>query len=113
MENSLKEQQTGRIAVDDLVVGTRMTVLLNRWESDYPQMPFLHAYLKGTVLEVVAISLPYVLVSSFEAGSPKATISIDVREHQFIAVGDDYADAVIQSSESPLPQEAQQQEVPF
>ena len=79
--------------IDDLVVGGRMTVLRN-----HGKMPCGHerSYLKGTVLHVTAISLPYVLVEAFDPVRGKANISVDVRQHIFGRINDEYANAVIQ-----------------
>ena len=52
-------------------------------------------YLKGTVLQVIAISLPYVLVEAFDSVRGKANLSIDVRRHIFGRINDEYANAII------------------
>ena len=86
------------IAIDDISVGTRMTVLRNRTNRTMAAQPPESDYLKGTVLQVTAISLPYLLVQAFDPLRGRANISIDVRQHQFVKVDDAYADAIIRSS---------------
>ncbi len=50
--------------------------------------------LKGVVLEIVAIDLPYLLVDRYyEPGSRSHRIEIDVRELVFKALSQDYVDA--------------------
>lgn len=93
------------IPVDDLTVGSRMTVLRNRLRC-----PGGHEwdYLKGTVLQVTAISLPYVLVEAFDSVRGKANLCIDVRQHTFARISDQYANAVIQCCD-----QSNDEEVPF
>lgn len=94
--NKTRKQRL-QIPVDDIKTGTRMTVLRN-----HARCPSGHEwdYLKGTVLQVVAISLPYVLVEAFDSVRGKANLSIDVRRHVFARVSDEYANAVIASTDA-------------
>ncbi len=52
-----------RIQVDDIVVGTRMTVFRNHFKVAPAPGAAESDYLKGSVLQVQAISLPYLLVA--------------------------------------------------
>ena len=83
------------IAVDDLAIGTTMTVFRNRVSGSSPLHVPETDYLKGTVLRVHAISLPYLLVQAFDPQRGSCFLSVDVREHEFMPVSETYAVAVI------------------
>ena len=101
----MKKHRTSRLAIDDISVGTRMTVMRNRLGPRTGPCTPESDYLKGTVLQVTAISLPYILVQAFDPLRGRANMSIDVREHQFGKVDDAYADAIIRSASEPDEQE--------
>lgn len=94
----MENRRTTHIAIDDVSVGTRMTVMRNRRGPQFGPCGPEKDYLKGTVLQVTAISLPYILVQAFDPQRGRANISVDVRQHQFGKVDDAYADAIIRSS---------------
>lgn len=94
----MNKRRTSSIAVDDVSVGTRMTVLRNRRGPQRGPCGSESDFLKGTVLQVTAISLPYILVQAFDPLRGRANVSVDVRQHWFGKVDDAYADAVIRSS---------------
>ena len=88
----MKHKTKLEIAVDDITIGSRITVLRNRGRMTCGNEP---GYLKGTVLHVTAISLPYILVEAFCPTRGKIGITLDVRQHQFARINDEYANAVI------------------
>ena len=87
----MKRSNKLEIAVDDIVIGSRITVLRNRTMPGGNET----GYLKGTVLHVTAISLPYILVEAFCPRLGKSGISLDIREFRFGRINDEYANAVI------------------
>ena len=97
----MRKRRGWEVAVDDISVGTRMTVLRNRRTPTVGPSGPESEYLKGAVLHVTAISLPYVLVQAFDPLRGRANISIDVRQHLFSKVDDAYADAIIRSVSEP------------
>ena len=101
----MKRKTKLEIAVDDITVGSRITVLRN-----HGRMPCGHepSFLKGTVLHVIAISLPYFLVEAFCPMRGKSGVSLDVRQYQFARINDEYANAVIARCN-----QANNEEVPF
>ncbi len=81
-----------------------MTVLKSRRGQDCAQGTPQADFLKGSVLQVTAMSLPFVLVQAFDPLRGRAKLTIDVRIHQFGTVNDEFADAVIRcSSENETP----------
>jgi hypothetical protein len=106
--NALNKRRTIHVEIDDISVGTRMTVLRNPFHVDFGVCGTESDYLKGTVLQVVAISLPYLLVQAFDPVRGRANVSVDVRQHWFGKVGDAYADAVIRGCDKP-----DEEQVPF
>ena len=100
------------IEVDDLQVGTRMTVTHNHSPADPRRMDPASEFLKGSVLDVVAISLPYLLVRVHDPIRGTAHLSVDVRNHRFMPVTPEYAEAVIQTCKEQACA-ADDSEVPF
>ena len=88
----MKRKTKLEIAVDDITIGSRITVLRNHGRMQCGNEP---SDLKGTVLHVSAISLPYILVEAFCPMRGKTGISLDIRQFQFARINDEYANAVI------------------
>ena len=101
----MKRSNKLEIAVDDFTIGSRITVLRNK-----QLMPCgsESGYLKGTVLHVTAISLPYILVEAFCPMRGKTGISLDIRQFRFARINDEYANAVIARCNK-----ADKEEVPY
>lgn len=91
-------QNKRRIQIDDLQIGTCMTVFRNR----FPAAPIKGApesdFLKGSLLQVQALNLPYVLVRVTDPLRGKQSLAVDVRDHVFMPVNDEYARAIIEST---------------
>lgn len=87
-----------RIQVDDITVGTRMTVFKNLFNASCTKGSPESDYLKGTVLQVQAISLPYLLVHATDPLKGRCKLSVDVRDHLFMPISDSYAEAVLEGS---------------
>ena len=91
-------QNKRRIQIDDLQIGTCMTVFRNR----FPTAPIKGApesdFLKGSLLQVQALNLPYVLVRVTDPLRGKQSLAVDVRDHVFMPVNDEYARAIIEST---------------
>ena len=93
------------VTPDDLEVGEYITVLHNRkTEEGFPKQTGVETdYLKGTVLKTVAINLPYIVVEAADTGRGRATLTIDVRDHQFMRLNRAFVDAVQSSCSSDKP----------
>lgn len=101
----MQTNPSSRIAVDDFSIGTTMTVFRNRAkEAAAFQVPETD-YLKGTVLRIQAISLPYLLVQAFDPLRGSCLLSVDVREHEFMPVSETYAVAIIRQCTDAAPSE--------
>lgn len=94
----MRTQPKQRIEVDDIAVGTRMTVLDCNVASPRRVSPSFDV-LKGAVLDVVAVSLPYLMVRIHDPMRGTAAMAIDVRELRFAPVSAEYAEAIIAECE--------------
>jgi len=98
----MKTRNKRRIEIDDLEIGTCMTVFRNR----FPVAPIKGApesdFLKGSLLQVQALNLPYVLVRVTDPLRGKQSLAVDVRDHVFMPVNDEYAKAIIESTSDPV-----------
>ena len=114
------KKSNSQIAVDDLEVGQCFTVLRNRFRvAPHPQAPESD-YLKGTVLRVESLNLPYVLVIAADPRKGLWSVIVDVRDHQFGRVTGEYVNAVLSHCSCDIdeqddcePASPTQQEIPF
>ena len=86
-----------RVSPDDFEIGSCITVLNNRrtpWP--YGEGPEC-GILKGSVLKIRSMNLPYILVDAADPQVGLVSLVVDVREHLFQRVARDFADAVIAS----------------
>ena len=90
-----KSRTRQRIQIDDLQIGTCMTVFRNRFRTAPMKGAPESDYLKGAVLEVQAINLPYVLVQATDPVHGQCHVAVDVRDHAFMPVTDEYVAAVL------------------
>jgi len=89
------KQLKHQIAVDDLEPGQFFTVLRNKFRiAPHPNAPESD-YLKGTVLRVESVNLPYILVSAADPRKGVWNSIVDVRDHLFGRVSTEYANAVL------------------
>lgn len=93
------------VTPDDLEDGEHITVLHNRRveEGFLEQLGVESDYLKGTVLKIVAMNLPYMVVEAADTSRGRATLTIDVRDHQFMRLNRAFVDAVQRSCSSDKP----------
>ena len=70
------------IQIDDLEVGTCMTVFKNH-------------FLKGSVLQVQAMNLPYLFVHVTDPLRGRQNLAVDVRDHIFMPLNDEYIRAIL------------------
>ena len=99
------------VTPDDFEISQHITVLHNQPQRGFADAPTVESdYLKGTVLKIVAISLPYLVVEACDPSKGRGTLTVDVREHEFIRLNDAYVRAVehktpsiaMQSSDDPM-----------
>jgi len=92
-----------QIAVDDLEVGQYFTVVRNKFKiAPHPNAPESDN-LKGSVLQVESINLPYILVNASDPRNGVWKTIVDVRIHQLARVSSDYVEAVQASSDQSKP----------
>lgn len=85
---------SSQLPVDDLRLGQFFTILRNKDRcGPHPDAPESR-YLKGTVLKVKSISLPYVFVKAADPQYGCWSSIIDVRKHLLGRVSDDFAHKV-------------------
>ena len=80
---------TSIISPDDFEAGIHITAL---HESIHGSTELCS--LKGTCLQIIAVALPYVVVEANDTARGKAILTIDVRNYQFIRLGQHYVDTV-------------------
>ena len=94
----MKSPSKRRIQIDDLEVGTVMTVLRNRFLTAPVKGAPESDFLKGSLLQVQALNLPYVLVRVTDPLRGRQSLAVDVRDHVFMPVNDEYAKAILEST---------------
>ena len=91
-------QNKRRIQIDDLQIGTCMTVFRNRFLAAPTKGAPESDFLKGSLLQVQALNLPYVLVRVTDPLRGRQSLAVDVRDHVFMPVNDEYAKAILEST---------------
>ena len=91
----MKTRNKQRIQIDDLEIGTCMTVFKNHFRAGPVKGAPESDYLKGSLLQVQALNLPYVLVRVTDPLRGRQNLAVDVRDHVFMPVTDEYAKAII------------------
>jgi len=94
--DSRHEKGSRPIVPDDFHPGEFITVLRNQFRQPLPMGKSVESdYLKGVVLRVAALNLPYVLCQAADPMKGTAMITVDVRDHVFSRVSEEYAEAVM------------------
>jgi len=81
------------VTPDDFKIDKYVSVLHNRIHQNWGPATSSD-YLKGVVLKIVAINLPYLVVEGWDPAKGTGTFTVDVREHKFMALNGAYVEAV-------------------
>ena len=100
------------ITADDFEVGQKMMVSGSRCKQTPEGQVGIDFMVQGAVIEVKALNLPYVLASASCPMRGNTDVVLDIRNHEFIRVTAEFADAVIAASQSDLEAKIEN-EIPF
>ena len=101
-----------QISADDFEVGRKMMVSKSRRKSLPDGQVGIEFMAHGAVIEVKALNLPYILVSASCPMRGQTDLVLDIRDHEFIRVTSEFAEAVFASAQ-PEPSSGVENEVPF
>ena len=97
----MKTRRNQRIQIDDLEIGTCMTVFKNHFRAAPSKRAPESDFLKGAVMRVKAMNLPYIFVHVTDPLRGRQSMAVDVRYHIFMPLNEDYAQAIL--AETPEP----------
>ena len=87
-----------RITADDFEIGKKLMVSRSRQKPEAPGQVSLDFMLKGAVIEVQSLNLPFVLATACCPMRGKTDLIVDIRDHEFIRVSSEFANAVLTSA---------------
>ena len=92
---------SSQIRPDDFEIDSYITILNNRqrFPTGFGESVESGMF-KGTVLKIRSLNLPYVLVDAADPQFGLKSFVLDVREHAFQKVAEEFADAVIASCQN-------------
>ena len=91
---------TRHIVADDFEVGRKLMVSKSRRKpmpDGHVAMDFM---LKGALIEIKSMNLPFILVTASCPMRGKQDLIVDVRDHEFVRVSPEFAEAVLASAMS-------------
>ena len=87
------------IEADDFEVGRKMMVSRSRCKQVAEGQVAIDFMVQGTVIEVKALNLPYILVSASCPIRGHTDLVLDIRDHEFIRVTTEFAEAVFAAAQ--------------
>ena len=100
------------ISADDFEVGQKVMVSRSRRKQVAEGQVGVEFMLQGAVIEIKALNLPYVLVSASCPMRGQTDLVLDIRDHEFIRVTTEFAEAVFAAAQ-PDSDSGAKNEVPF
>ena len=100
------------IEADDFEVGRKMMVSRSRRKQLAEGQVGIEFVIQGAVIEIKALNLPYILVSVSCPMRGRTDLVLDIRDHEFIRVTAEFADAVSAAAQ-PEPDSVADNEPPF
>lgn len=86
------------ISADDFEVGQQMMVSRSRRKQVAEGQAGTEFMLQGAVIEIQSLNLPFVLTTACCPMRGKTDLIVDIRDHEFIRVSSEFANAVLTSA---------------
>ena len=83
------------ISADDFEVGQKMMLSRSRRKPVVDGQVRIDFMLQGAVIEIKALNLPYILGAAFCPMRGQTNLVLDIRDHEFIRVTSEFAEAVV------------------